>query len=87
MLDQRARGGVRLQLAHHVRRLVAELEGERADGGALRAGLQQIYRGKILAEAVDAGETLPTPTTRDTAARGMTRESADVNTSPRTNRP
>ena len=32
-----------------------------ANGVALRAGLDSIYRGKILAEAMNAGETLPTP--------------------------
>jgi hypothetical protein len=30
-----------------------------SDGVALRASLDTIYRGKILAEAVDAGEKLP----------------------------
>lgn len=29
------------------------------DGAALRASLDEIYRGKILSEALDAGETLP----------------------------
>ena len=29
------------------------------NGVALRASLDTIYRGKILAEAMDAGETLP----------------------------
>ena len=33
-----------------------------ADGLSLRASLDTIYRGKILAEAVDAGETLTPPT-------------------------
>jgi Mg-chelatase subunit ChlD len=33
-----------------------------ANGAALRASLDTIYRGKILAEAVDAGETLTPPT-------------------------
>jgi len=35
---------------------------------ALRAGLDTLYRGRILAEAVDAGETLPAAT-RDSASR------------------
>lgn len=33
-----------------------------ANGSSLRASLDTIYRGKILAEAVDAGETLPPST-------------------------
>ena len=39
-----------------------------ANGVALRASLDTIYRGKILAEAMNAGETLPTsaPVKRDT---------------------
>lgn len=32
-----------------------------ANGIALKAGLDSIYRGKILAEAMNAGETLPPP--------------------------
>jgi hypothetical protein len=32
---------------------------EARDALALRAGLDTLYRGRILAEAVDAGETLP----------------------------
>ena len=30
-----------------------------SNGDALRARLDEIYRGKILSEALDAGETLP----------------------------
>ncbi len=46
------------------------------NGRALRASLDTIYRGRILAEAMDAGETLPPParptgstTRRDSAAK------------------
>ena len=46
-----------------VRDVRGEVVGAR-NGAALRASLDQIYRGKILAESVDAGETLP-----DSAAR------------------
>jgi VWA domain-containing protein len=35
-----------------------------SDGVALRASLDTIYRGKILAEAMDAGETLPSKSPR-----------------------
>jgi hypothetical protein len=41
---------------------VREVRGEvvgASNGDALRASLNEIYRGKILAEALDAGETLP----------------------------
>lgn len=41
---------------------LADVNGEvlgAANGVALRAGLDSIYRGKILAEAMNAGETLP----------------------------
>ena len=51
---------------------------------ALRAGLDTIYRGKILAEAVDAGETLPAT---DTAARRRADSAARAITPPRTTRP
>lgn len=36
-----------------------------ANGIALRAGLDSIYRGRILAESMNAGETLPTPGSRN----------------------
>lgn len=36
-----------------------------ANGMALRAGLDSIYRGRILAESMNAGETLPTPGSRN----------------------
>lgn len=45
-----------------------ELNGEvlgAANGIALRAGLDSIYRGRILAESMNAGETLPTPGSRN----------------------
>jgi Mg-chelatase subunit ChlD len=55
---------------------VREVRGEvvgASNGDALRARLDEIYRGKILSEAVDAGETLPgtagsESTRRDSAA-------------------
>lgn len=46
------------------------------NGDALRASLDTIYRGRILAEAVDAGETLPAPA-RDSGGAG-----ADTTRSP-----
>jgi Mg-chelatase subunit ChlD len=45
-----------------------EVKGEvlgAANGRALRAGLDSIYRGRILAESMNAGETLPTPGSRN----------------------
>ncbi len=36
-----------------------------ANGAALKAGLDSIYRGKILAESMNAGETLPSPKKKD----------------------
>ena len=47
-----------------------------SNGAALRARLDEIYRGKILSEALDAGETLP-------AAADSTRTSAPPPTTPR----
>jgi hypothetical protein len=44
---------------------VNEVKGEvlgATDGAALRANLDTIYRGKILAESIDIGETLPSST-------------------------
>jgi hypothetical protein len=49
-----------------VRDVRGEVVGAR-NGDALRAGLDEIYRGKILSEVVDAGETHPAAT--ETAAR------------------
>ena len=51
---------------------------------ALRAGLDTIYRGRILAEAVDAGETLPTA---DSARAAPAAPAAPAPTPPRTTRP
>jgi hypothetical protein len=48
-----------------LRRVNGEVLGA-ANGVALRASLDSIYRGKILAESMDAGETLPTAARRDT---------------------
>jgi hypothetical protein len=47
-----------------------------SNGAALRARLDEIYRGKILSEALDAGETLP-------AAADTSRTSAPPPTTPR----
>lgn len=47
-----------------------------SNGAALRARLDEIYRGKILSEALDAGETLP-------AAADSARTSAPPPTTPR----
>lgn len=47
-----------------------------SNGAALRARLDEIYRGKILSEALDAGETLP-------AAADSSRTSAPPPTTPR----
>lgn len=47
---------------------VKEVNGEvlgAANGMALRAGLDSLYRGRILAESMNAGETLPTPGSRN----------------------
>lgn len=66
-IERRSEGAVRLYLvafdvdAKHfafVREVHGELLGA-SNGDALRAGLDSIYRGKILAEAMNAGETLP----------------------------
>jgi hypothetical protein len=60
-----------------VRDVRGEVVGAR-NGDALRARLDEIYRGKILSEAVDAGETHPAAA--DSAAR-------DSATPPKTPRP
>jgi len=53
-----------------------------SNGDALRARLDEIYRGKILSEAVDAGETRPAAA--DSAARdSAARDSAKPPTTPR----
>ncbi|HEX6047810.1 MAG TPA: vWA domain-containing protein [Gemmatimonadaceae bacterium] len=51
---------------------VREVRGEvvgASNGDALRARLDEIYRGKILSEAVDAGETLPAAAGSDSTRR------------------
>jgi Mg-chelatase subunit ChlD len=68
-IARRSEGAVRMyfvafdidaQKFSFVREVRGEVLGAR-DGLALRASLDTIYRGKILAEAVDAGESLPSP--------------------------
>ena len=71
-IDQRSEGAVRLLLVAFDAdgdkfRFVSDVRGtlvEARNATALRAGLDTLYRGRILAEAVDAGETL-----RDTVLR------------------
>jgi hypothetical protein len=71
-IERRSEGAVRLFLvAFDIEgdkfRFVSETRGtlvEARNATALRAGLDTLYRGRILAEAIDAGETLP-----DTAGR------------------
>jgi Mg-chelatase subunit ChlD len=68
-IQQRSEGAVRLYLvAFDVDAekfgFVSEVHGtvlEAQDAVALRASLDTLYRGRILAEAVDAGERLPAP--------------------------
>ena len=51
---------------------VREVRGEvvgASNGDALRERLDEIYRGKILSEAVDAGETLPATASGDSTRR------------------
>lgn len=68
-IARRSEGAVRMyfvafdidaQKFSFVRDVHGEVLGAR-NGLALRASLDTIYRGKILAEAVDAGESLPSP--------------------------
>jgi len=68
-IDRRSEGAVRLYFVAFdvdadtfgfLRDVHGEVLGA-SDGVALRASLDTIYRGKILAEAMDAGETLPVP--------------------------
>ena len=81
-IAQRSEGAVRMYFVafdvdadrfEFVREVRGEVVGA-SNGDALRARLDEIYRGKILSEAVDVGETLPT------AADSTRRDSA---TSPR----
>ena len=76
-IDQRSDGAVRMYFVafdvdaarfDFVRDVHGEVLGAR-DGPALRAGLDSIYRGKILAESMDAGETLADS---EAARRGAT---------------
>lgn len=69
-IDRRSEGAVRMYFVAFdvdakkfgfLRDVHGEVLGAR-NGVALRASLDTIYRGKILAEAMDAGETLPQPT-------------------------
>jgi hypothetical protein len=68
-IERRSEGAVRLLLvAFDVDKekfgFVPEVRGtvlEARNATALRASLDTLYRGRILAEAVDAGETLPAP--------------------------
>jgi Mg-chelatase subunit ChlD len=53
---------------------------------ALKASLDTIYRGRILAEAVDAGETLP-GAKADSASRSRAGDSTGSSSRPRTPRP
>lgn len=74
-IERRSEGAVRLYLvAFDVDKekfgFVSEVRGtvlEARDAVALRASLDTLYRGRILAEAVDAGETLAIP--RDSTIR------------------
>jgi hypothetical protein len=68
-IHQRSEGAVRMYfVAFDVDAsrfdFVHEVQGEvleARNGGALRASLDSIYRGRILAESMNAGETLPEP--------------------------
>jgi hypothetical protein len=68
---------------------VREVQGDvlgASNGAALRASLDTIYRRRILAEALDAGETLPPPPP-DTGSQPEAAAAAASSTSPRTTRP
>jgi hypothetical protein len=54
-----------------------------ANGDALRTNLDAIYRGKILAEAIDAGETLPDSLTDSARSARRSRSPAASDTSQR----
>ncbi len=84
-IDRRSEGAVRMYFVAFdidadrfafVRDVRGEVVGAR-NGDALRERLDEIYRGKILSEAVDAGETLPA------AAGSAKRDSATPPTTPR----
>jgi len=84
-INRRSEGAVRMYFVAFdvdaerfafVREARGEVVGAR-NGDALRAQLDEIYRGKILSEAVDAGET------RSAAADSAARDSATRPTNPR----
>jgi len=84
-INRRSEGAVRMYFVAFdidterfafVRDVRGEVVGAR-NGDALRLRLDEIYRGKILSEAVDAGETLPA------AADSAARKSATPPTTPR----
>jgi Mg-chelatase subunit ChlD len=84
-IDRRSEGAVRMYFVAFdidadrfafVRDVRGEVVGAR-NGDALRTRLDEIYRGKILSEAVDAGETHPA------AAGSAARDSAKPPTTPR----
>jgi Mg-chelatase subunit ChlD len=84
-IDRRSEGAVRMYFVAFdidadrfafVRDVRGEVVGAR-NGAALRTRLDEIYRGKILSEAVDAGETHPS------AADSATRDSATPPKTPR----
>ena len=89
-INRRSEGAVRMYFVAFdvdaerfgfVRDVRGEVVGAR-NGDALRARLDEIYRGKILSEAVDAGETRPAAA--DSAARdSAARDSAKPPTTPR----
>jgi hypothetical protein len=84
-INRRSEGAVRMYFVAFdidadrfafLRDVRGEVVGAR-NGDALRERLDEIYRGKILSEAVDAGETLPA------AAGSAKRDSATPPTTPR----
>jgi hypothetical protein len=89
-IDRRSEGGVRMYFVAfdvdaNVFSFLRAVHGEvlgASNGVALRASLDTIYRGKILAEAMDAGETLPAAR-RDSTASDSLRASQP----PRTKKP
>jgi hypothetical protein len=84
-INRRSEGAVRMYFVafdidadrfEFLREVRGEVVGA-SNGDALRARLDEIYRGKILSEAVDAGETRPA------AADSAARDSATPPTTPR----
>jgi hypothetical protein len=91
-IERRSEGGVRqyfiafdvdAEAFAFVRDVRGDVLGAR-NGAALRASLDTIYRGRILAEAMDAGETLPA-VRRDSGSTSGAGDSASSST-PRTTR-